>query len=442
MPIIQKIYKFLSLPEKHPIHPQVRMHFRRNFITNTMDGSFWMLGESFVSFNTILPVFASTLTESAILIGLVPAMIHAGWLIPQLLFAGHVKRLPVKLPFAKAMAVLERIPYLVLPFAAFSVRWISGDAALLLFMVVVAWRGLAGGMVALPWQELIATVIPSTVRSRFFGVSRTLGRIMGMIGAIIAGFILAEFSYPDNYALSFVVGAVFIWISYYFFSRTIEPKQEIVEPYKTKKVTHHPLIDFAAFKIILGRDQNFRRYLYSRSMFQLGSMVTGFLAVYGIQRFSLADEQAAIFTGLLFASGVMGFSVWGVFGDRIGPRKILLVSDLLHAVMLVLIFFSPSVWSIYLVFLVFGFCQSGHIIGELILGMELGSEEDRPIYLGLSRSIPGMFVLIAPLIGGSLVNWVGYQPMFIVATAFTILGIMFMLSVRERDNQSMQQPNL
>ena len=42
---------------------------------------------------------------------------------------------------------------------------------------------LGSGLIALSWQELIATVIPITHRSRFFGFSRVVGQTMGIIGS-------------------------------------------------------------------------------------------------------------------------------------------------------------------------------------------------------------------------------------------------------------------
>lgn len=182
-----------------------------------------MLGESFVSVYTILPVFASTLTDSAIVIGLVPALLNAGWFIPQILMAGYVKRLPQKMPFAKIMGFVERLPYIFLSLTAFLLPWISREAAVILFLFVMAWRGFAGGMVALPWQEVIASVIPSPVRSRFFGFSRTLGRILSVLGSAVTTVILALVSYPNNYGISFVIGGVFIWASLLFFIQTKEP---------------------------------------------------------------------------------------------------------------------------------------------------------------------------------------------------------------------------
>lgn len=421
---------FLRLPPDLDVKPNVRQHFKRNFIVNMMDGAFWLLAESFVSVNTILPVFASTLTDSAILIGLVPALINAGWFLPQLFMAGYVHRLKRKLPFALTMAAVERIPYFVFPLAAYLLHWIPVTTAIWLFMLVVAWRGFASGFVALPWQVVVADVIPGPVRSRFFGIGRTIGRTLAVGGAAISGLILSNVAYPDNFALSFLIGMVFMWVSYFFFSRTVEPESEDGEDLPEENTVKSPLLDLVYFKRIWQGDHNFRRYVISRIFFQLGSMAAGFYAVYGIQHFNLPDQQAAVFSGLLFAGGMAGFLVWGVVGDRFGARNILLTSDLMQTLVLIIALVSPAIWVYNLIFLVYGIAQSGYMIGEMLMGMGLGPESERSLYLGLVRTIPGLFVLIAPLIGGAIVEAVNYPVMFIIALGLGLVGVGLLLGVK------------
>lgn len=428
--------QFLRLPTDQPINPEVRLNFKHNFFYNSMDVILWIMGESFVSANTILPVFASNLTNSPLIIGLVPAVINAGWFIPQLLMAGYVQRLPQKMPFARLMAIIERMPYILLPLSAYLINWLPGDLALIFFFVIIGFRGIASGMVALPWQEVIARVVPSPVRSRFFGFSRTIGRIMGVIGSIITGFILTTFAFPNNYALSFLIGGMIMWSSFLFFTRTIEPKPNL-STNEHKLVEHNSLkSDFQSYKNILSKDQNFRRYLTSRSIFQLSGMAIAFLAVFGIQSYGLSDEQAAIFTGIISLSSMSGFLLFSFIGDRLGPRKILLFSDGLQAIILLLAIINPGLWSIYAIFLILGFTQSGYIIGELIIVMELGTEDQRPIYIGLARTLPGLIILIAPMIGGVIVSQFGYTLMFVVALILSIGGSVLLLGVRDRKHAS------
>lgn len=436
MQLAQSIKKMVSLPDDPDIDPQVRQHFRHNFITNFIDSSFFLLGESFVSTYTIITVFASTLTSSPFLIGLIPALTEAGWFIPQLLMAGYVQRLNKKMPFAKVMAAIERIPFIILPIAAFSLHSFSKELALIFFFIIIALRGLASGMIALPWQEIIATVIPIQVRSRYFGFSHTFGKVLGVFGSAATSLVLAKVSYPNNYALSFLLGGIFIWVSYFYFSRTIEP--EVIELNPTIQ-TKGILNDIETYKAILSEDSNFVRYLVSRVFINLGRMANAFFAVYGIYHFHLGDEQAGLFTGIVFISGTLGFFLFGLVGDKIGPRKTLFIADLMQVVTLLLAFISPAAWAIYVIFFLFGFAQSAYMIGDLVIGMELGPEEKRPSYIGMARTIPGLVILMSPILGGILIKLIDYQLMFLIAFVISIVGGTLILGVKDMKSLSLSQ---
>ncbi len=72
--------------------PEIQNSLKRNFVVNLLDGAFFGLALGFTSFVTILPLFVSTLTSSATIIGLVPAFHNVGWQLPQLLTANKVAR--------------------------------------------------------------------------------------------------------------------------------------------------------------------------------------------------------------------------------------------------------------------------------------------------------------------------------------------------------------
>src|ERR1044071_7014851 len=70
-----------------------RKHLRYNLVVNLLDGGFFGAAIGFASFGTILPLFVASMTSSATLIGLVPAIHSAGWLFPQLFTANYTSRL-------------------------------------------------------------------------------------------------------------------------------------------------------------------------------------------------------------------------------------------------------------------------------------------------------------------------------------------------------------
>jgi hypothetical protein len=91
---------------------------RFNFTVNVLDGGFFGAALGFASFITIIPLFVSNLTDSAIIIGLIPAIHAVGWELPQLFTAPSVSRLHRFKPMAVLMSLNERIPFLGLAIVA------------------------------------------------------------------------------------------------------------------------------------------------------------------------------------------------------------------------------------------------------------------------------------------------------------------------------------
>jgi len=412
----------------------VAENFRHNAIINTLDISFFFMSDSFWNINTIMPVFAATLTDNPFLIGLMPAIVNAGWFLPQMFLATRVTPTRKILPLSIRLGVVERIPYLFFPFLALAIPYIGKSTALILLILLTTWRGLAGGMAALPWQEVMARVIPISHRGRFFGFSRVFGQGAGILGSVLTGLILANLSYPRNYALGFGVAVIMQWLSFLCYIQNREPELEQVsqplsdpEPAQAKK----PAIDFSMFGRILKKDTNFRLYLVARSISFIGNMATAFIAVYAIKTFNLPDEQAAVFTGVILANGVLGYAFWGAVGDRIGPKKIVVLSFICWFAALLVAIVSKSIWLYYLVFALFGLYQSGVGVGDSMLVMELGEESLRPTYLGMGRTLTGSFLLLAPVLAGSLVARFDYITMFIVSAFFIAIATLLMTRVKD-----------
>ena len=448
--------QFSIRPEDN-IHPAVAKNFRHNAIINTLDISFFFMADSFWSINTIMPVFAATMTDSPFIIGLIPAIVNAGWFLPQMFMAKRISNMPLIVPYARRMAVFERIPYLLLVILALLLHIIGKQIGLAVLIFLMIWRGVSGGMAGLPWQEMMARVIPLTHRARFFGFSRMVGQGFGVAGSAIFGLILARLAYPYNYAMGFGVAVIIQWISYAFYRQNRDPQIDAETPPTVINVdeAQSPIsiaVETNAYAKaeanmlanagqILKKDGNFRLYILARALSFIGNMATAFIAVYAIRAFSLNDEQAAVFTGLLFASGIVGYALWGVIGDRIGPKMIVALSFVAWAIALAIAILTKTIWIYYLVFIFFGIYSAGIGVGDSMLIMELSDEKLRPTYLGMARTLTGAFFLVAPVLAGWLVNSFGYIVMFVVSLAFTLLSTVLMLRVRDfpRGKQALQR---
>ncbi len=399
---------FFLIPNAHTLNPEVVKHFKRNFFANLMDAGFWFFGDSFVAAYTILPVFVSTLTDSPVLIGLIPALEGAGWFLPQLFLARHLEGQNRRLPLVLKLGIFDRLPYLLLALATFFLLKLNPKVAIVLFFIIYGIKVFSSGLVALPWQELIATVIPVSHRGRYWGFALILGKTLGMIGAVVSGLMLSNLAYPQNYAFMFVVGFICVAISYFFLTRNIEP--EINRPGSVS--------DFKVWERIRGilaSDRNFRIYLLNRGVVFLSFMGLGFVTVYGLQRFSLPISYSAVFTAVMLVSEIVGYGIWGTIGDKDGYKRVIEYCNVFLIAGLFSLIFVKSVWGLYVVFGVISFAHSGEYIADQNIAMEFGKEADRPTYIGMSKTLTGPFLLVAPILGGGIVKLWGYQSMFLAA---------------------------
>jgi len=63
--------------------PEIQKTLKHNVLFNLLDGAFFGFGIGFGSFTMIIPLFVSNMTNSALLIGLIPAIHNVGWQLPN-----------------------------------------------------------------------------------------------------------------------------------------------------------------------------------------------------------------------------------------------------------------------------------------------------------------------------------------------------------------------
>jgi MFS family permease len=420
---------FFAIPNADTLNPQIVKHFKRNFIANILDAGLWFLGDSFVAAYTILPVFMSTLTDSPILIGLIPALEGAGWFLPQLFMANHLEGKSRRLPILLKLGIFDRLPFLLLALGTFFILRVDRNIAAVLFLIIYGIKVFFHGLVALPWQELIATVIPVSHRGRYWGFALILGKLLGMVGAIIAGFMLSNIAYPNNYAYMFLIGFICAVLSYGFLSLNIEPEIKRQSPAKNSNL-------LGRIKEILAADKNFGLYLINRGFVFLSLMGLGFVTVFGLQEFDLPLSYSAVFTAVMLVSEVIGFGIWGTIGDRDGYKRVIEYSNLFLIIGLFSLLMVKNLMGLYIAFGIISFAHAGEYLSDQNIAMEFGDEADRPTYIGMSKTLTGPVLLFAPIIGGGIVKLWGYPTLFLTSLIVSVIAFVIIKFFVQEPRQS------
>ena len=400
---------------------------RWNFTVNLLDITFITLGFSMISRDTVIPVLMSTLTDSKIVIGLIPALWAMGYYLPQLLMANFTEGLRYKKPFVVVVSGIgERIPYLLMALAIWLWAVDRPTWAAMVILGGLLTVSTAAGIATPAWYDMIAKVIPVNRRGIWSGTGRSLGAGLGMIGAYFVGLILVTFPYPNNYAILFLVASFWIILSWVALTLNREPPSEHV---KAKISTRQYLRQLPN---ILRRNPNYTRYLISRSTIQLGAMAAGFYMVYGAERFVFDGATIGALTSVIIGTQAVMNLVWGSLGDRFGHKLVLMTGAFLMAMASLLAWQAQSVIWIGVVLFLLGCYTSAEMVSALNIILEFCSPEDRPTYIGLTNTLLAPVVTVSPIFGGWLAEVTGFPVLFVVAiVASTIGGLMLTFWVKE-----------
>lgn len=388
---------------------ETNKHVRYNFIVNMLDGGFFGSALGLASFVTVLPLFVSTLTDSAILIGLVSAIHSVGWQLPQLLTVDWVARLGRYKPMVVLMTLHERLPFFGLAVVAWFLPILGPKWVLPLTFGLLIWQGLGGGFTATAWQSMIGKIIPVERRGIFFGAQSAAANLGGSMGAIGAGFLLERFDSSASFTFCFLLAGLSMMISWAFLAQVHEPGRSPTAP-----ATNRPAFQ-TRLSAILRRDANFRWFLVARTLLQLATMAFGFYAVYAVRYYGMAEGVAGLMTSIFMAVQIAANPLMGWMGDRWGHRTVMGVGAYAAATSALLAWLAPGANWFYLVFALAGIANVASWTIGLAMTLEFGGEAERPAYIGLANTLVAPSTILAPLMGGWLADTAGYPATFLVS---------------------------
>lgn len=401
----------------------IRRHLRYNVIVNLLDGGFFGLGIGFGSFSTILPLFVASMTNSATLIGLVPAIHATGWLLPQLFTAGYTSRLRRYKRTVILTTIHERVPFLGFALVALLLPKIGLQTGLIITFMLLTWQGLGGGFTANSWTSMISKIIPPESRGTFFGVQGAVANLFISAAAVGAGYLLNSFDSSLGFMVCFLFACVFFTFSWVSLALTREPADH------EKVIEENPPPFWHGAGQILKRDRNFDWFLTARILSQFATMGFAFYIVYALRRFHMDEVMAGYFTATLTVAQTVANAGMGWLGDRVGHRLMLVIGAVAATLSSMLAWFAPSLAWFFPIFVLAGFSNVAIWTNGMTMTVDFSGENERPFYIGLAQTLTAPATIIAPLIGGRIADAQGFVSTFAWSTVLSVvmLGILIFL---------------
>jgi MFS family permease len=405
---------------------EILKDLRHNYFYNILDGAFFGFALGFASFITVIPLFVSAYTDSAILIGLVPAIHNMGWQLPQLLIANRVSQQTRFKPLLLKYTIQERIPFLFMALVAWVSPHISTQLTLIAIFLLLIWQGLAGGFSASPWQSMIAKIFPTDRRGTFYGSQSSAANLLAAISAILAGFILGRIESPTDFTICFLFAGIILGISWLALAQTREPVSETTPPSRA------PREFWENIAAILKSDSNFRWFLAARMLSQVAVMGFSFYTVYAVKTLGMSEITVGVLTGVLMGTAIIANPVMGWIGDRWSHRKLMAVGVLSASLSGMIAWAATSPSWFYTVFILAGIANVAVWTISIAIIPDFSPEAERPSYIGLANTLIAPVTILAPLLGGWLAQTGGYQTAFIASAIGGVLtSLILVVYVKE-----------
>ncbi len=405
------------------------MNKKSRFANVAAAGITFQAGSAAVDSATIMSALVFQLTGSPILVGAVTAILRFGWLFPQLIVEFLAQRSGSSMQYyvigafgrSACMALLAGALY-------FGSNW---PAAWLATVVMVLWIAYAfiSGIVAVPYNDIVARSVPANLRSRLLATRFFGGGVLALGVVALADRWVGNLPFPTSYAAIIAMASGLMLVSSTVFTAMGEP--ETNNDTTTKPGFFRYLKDgIQVFKT----NAIFRRFVFAQWCGGAVLMAMPFYVVLAsASGFGL--ENIALLLGAQTLGALVSNLLWGWWGDHLGKVSLLRAIALGRALPpLVILILTLGVDATPLlvftgIFFVTGALANGLTIAVIGFLMEISPDDQRPAYSGYFNAITAPAFLL-PLLAGVIASVFGLPVVFVISLVAAVVQFLILHSIR------------
>src|SRR4051794_3502901 len=174
-------------------------------------------------------------------------------------------------------------------------------------------------------------------------------------------------------------------------------------------------------KNIVKRDGNFRWFLLVRMLTSVAWVAVAFYSVYAVKTFNVSEATIGILTSVMTMGQTIANPIFGWLGDRWGHRSMYLIGALMIAASAGIMLLATEVTWFYVAFALAGAANATFWSVAIALTLEFGQEHEKPLYIGLANTLVAPVSLLAPVVGGVLVEQFGFHATFFMSVLAGLL---------------------
>ena len=404
---------------------------KKRFTSVAAAGISFQAGSAAIDSATIMSALVFQLTGSSILVGAVTAILRFGWLFPQLIVGFLAQRSGSTMKYyvigAFGRATCMAIMAVVLIFGA---NW---SPLVLSIFVMALWVAYAfiSGIVAVPYNDIVARSVPSTLRSRLLATRFFGGGVLALGVVAVANWLIGDLPFPMSYGVIIAIASVLMFISSFVFTAMGEPESVTA---KTAKPSFFQYLKdgVGVFKT----DDRFRLFVFAQWCGGAVLMAMPFYVVYAANAgFNL--ERIALLLGAQTTGALISNPLWGWWGDKLGKvslLKAIAFGRILPPLVIVLtalglFSFSSDLFYLFIgLFFISGALANGLTIAVIGFLMEISPDDKRPAYSGYFNAITAPAFLL-PLLAGIVAQFFGVEIIFAISMVAAFVQFLLLTKI-------------
>lgn len=349
----------------------------RNFWLGVYNGILVTGGDAFLHSGLVIAPFLALLGAPAVIIGLVPALRVGGYFLPQLLVANRLSHLPYKLPTYNFTSGMRIISLVVMTLAAYFVAGRSPALAVAIILVAISINAIGSGIAGVPFADVTAKIVAHGRLGTFWVLRNTVGGVLALgAGWALRAILESGISFPNNFALIFLLGTVLSAAAYLVFSLVREPAGV--------PGVRRPLMGmFREIPGLLRLDASLRRFLRVRFLGLAALLAEPFYAVYAIEHLGAPESALGVYIIVATLGGIVGNLALRRPANRGMNVRVLQAGYALVLLGPLVAIFAGS-WQLFAaVFVLTSIGNHATGIAAFNLLYAIAPAGDRPLYIGL-----------------------------------------------------------
>ena len=395
---------------------------RRNFKAFVWHAVFLALTKNFADINTVIPTMLIQAGGSSFHLGILTAIMVGGSKFMDIFFAAFLTHKKKTRKYLLLGIYLRVGALLILGYLLSFAGDMKGEYVIGFILLLMTIFSFSGSFAGIAYNDILGKSIKAESRKRFFILKQILASTAVLASALVARKILRDYSYPVNYSILFILAGLFLFAGSGGFWAIKEKDSTVSESLSMSK-------RFGLFWGALAEDKTLRNYLYAVNSTSLGIAIIPFLIALAKKNFGLTGVDIGNYLILQVAGMVLANIAFKFMAKGRGYRGILTIHILSGALLpIAALFLQNSPILFMLLFPVSGLVIASKEIAIPGILLEISNEENRAIYTGISGA-GSVATIIFPIATGALIPFVGFAPIFIVASLLIISSFMFSVHI-------------